>query len=76
LEFNEVILSESMFRHRRFFWMPQPHVAAMLFNPGGDGPTSLQIVQIPNTVLSTGRGSTTDLACFQFFNNYVIKITP
>ena len=44
LEFNEVILSESMFRHRRFFWMPQPHVAAMLFNPGGDGPTSLSDV--------------------------------
>jgi hypothetical protein len=26
-----------MFRHRRFFWVPKPHVATMLFNPGGDG---------------------------------------
>jgi hypothetical protein len=55
LEFNEVILSEPMFRHRRFFWMPQPHVAAMLFNPGGDGPTSLSDVHRATLTRDTTR---------------------
>jgi len=41
LEFQEVIVVEIMFRHRRFVYLSKPYVPVVLIKSGLNGPTSL-----------------------------------